>query len=239
MPGARIYIGPQFGWTTLNGDFDGDHVFVNPLTGQVAAVPEFDSGFAYGGVLGLRNTIPHTSVDLAIETSYQEASLNAQLGNFRDFDSKVREINFLFRSYFRSNKSVQPILAAGFGVPWVTIKDGVSLPNNQVKDAEYTGFAWLFGGGVGIALSQHLSLDAIVLYKHRTFSQVNEEDLSEDLNSSSFEPMVSLRYHFFLGKSSELPPSATRTMAPEAVSPAPPAATPPPAAPASNPDGAM
>jgi hypothetical protein len=190
-----FYLGPTVSWLSLGGDFDGQNVLIDRDTGDIFAIPKFDTAPGIGGVVGLRNPLESCRVDLAMEVSYQQARMNNTLAGISNTNKAVlHEIGVTAKSYFLANQSTQPFLAFGLDVPWLTVPGG-NLTNNQ--DATFRGVGLHGGGGLSHFILPHVSLEGSIVYRYRRFTSINGDGLgSLARNSGSFEPTIAVLIHF-------------------------------------------
>jgi len=197
-----VYLGPSFSWLSLGGDFDGQHVLIQQDTGNIFAVPKFNSGAGFGVVAGFRRPIPLNNLDLALELNYQQGSMTNTLGDSaNDQKATLHEVGLTLKSYFRAKNSLQPFLASGVDFPWLTVPNGELLvPSIQTQDETFRGIGYHIGGGLCYFPWPYLSLEGTLAYHYRHFTSLNGMGLGDSSKSSgSFEPTISIRYHFGRG----------------------------------------
>jgi hypothetical protein len=199
-----VYLGASTGWTYLANDFDGDHVLNNKQTGETSAVPKFSGALPYGGVLGFRLPLPGNPVDLGIELGYREAHLKSNAGAgtnaFNDHNGVLHEFNISAKGYFKTDQNVQPVLVAGYDIPWLTIDNGVQTTPGSGKDEKLKGGGFHAGAGLCWFFVPKWSLEFLLAYRYRRFTSVNGDSIQESLVSNSIEPSLAVSYHFNFGK---------------------------------------
>ncbi len=209
---ASVYIGPAFSMLSLKGDFDGNHVLINSETGAIAVVPKFDNAFGYGGVLGIRSRVPAVgAIDLALELSYQQGSMdNSFEGISNDKQALLHDFGFTTKGYFLTDGSLQPVIGIGMDIPWLTVPEAAISPTAGIIDETYHGIGFHTGAGLYYSLGSQISVEAFLAYYWRRFDTLNSSSIDHALISNTFEPSISIRYHFSFGKQAEknglLPP---------------------------------
>jgi hypothetical protein len=202
-PPPSVYIGPVIGGMMLSNDFDGDHVLTNKLTGQTAAVPQFSASLSYGGTLGIRLPIAGAPVDLGLEINYLEAHLRSSPGPshnpYNNHDGLLHEVGISGKGYFQTHRTLQPFLAAGYDIPWMTIAGGVQTTPGDGTDEHLRGGGFHAGAGVCWFARPELALEMLVTFHQRRFTSMNSDTIQETLISNTVEPTLSLTYHFRLG----------------------------------------
>jgi len=200
QPKKSFYAGPTVSRLSIGGDFDGEHVLFNNDTGELAAVPAFDSGVGYGGVFGFRHSFGSAPVDWAIEMTYQQGALNNSLDSQPNNDKATfHELGWTFKTYFRANHALQPVLVVGFDYPWITVPGGDFNETFGLGDETFRGIGIHTGFGLCYFVMPEFSIEATGLYHDRSFTTLNNDSLDSSLNSHSIEPLLMLRYHFGFG----------------------------------------
>jgi tetratricopeptide (TPR) repeat protein len=193
-----LFVGSSFSWMSLRGDFDGQRVLINQNNFDVVAVPKFDSAAGVGAVAGIRRTFPANRLALAVELSYQQASMNNSLaGVSNDKKAVLHEVGVTNKLYFHSDRSFQPVLGLGIDFPWVTVPDGELVNFYTTQDATFRGVGFHAGGGLCYFIVPQVSVEGFLAYHYRNFNSINGDNLgSTSVHSGTLEPSITVRLHF-------------------------------------------
>lgn len=187
-----VYLGGGAAYTTVKGDFAGNSFLAT--SSEIIVIPSIDPGFGFGGYLGYR--MRHIAVELDYTRSSHDGSWGG--GKFDVFSSAI-DFNFLWFPFIANQ--FQPYLCTGFGIPWLTVKDGGVDSSGVVGDAGYSGISLQLGIGTDIYLVRNIFLRAQGTYRLADFSSASGPDgdskkINDSLNGNGLEGRVCIGFIF-------------------------------------------
>lgn len=161
--GPRGYAGVLGRNVTMRGEFTGD-VYLTDGS-QVLFVPTVDSGWGFGGLLGVR------SGSFAIEGFYAWSPHDGMWGT-DPLESRLATYGLNVRWYPFRLGIVEPFALGGCSFYDLTVLGGAT-DGSIFRDEKFHGLGLDLGGGIRIGLGARLSLIAQAVYH---WAQINTVD---------------------------------------------------------------
>jgi opacity protein-like surface antigen len=209
LNGLQLYAGPSLTHMAIGGDFDGETILVNDDRLSGVAIEDFESAWGVGGVVGLRNALPH-NLDIALELGYTQSKHDGTFLGVPADEATLKVFDVNPRLYFLTHQRFQPSLIAGMGFYSLEANDAaVNITTLTIEDAKFEGIGFNIGAGVSYFLLQRLSLDANIVYRHASFHRVNDDEIEDPLKIGNVTFGLQLLLHFG-GYYGDTPPSAIK-----------------------------
>jgi len=190
--GPRFYFGGMGMINSMGGtDFDGDTYLIGDT--EALFVPKVEGSLGFGALLGLRfnnsAALELNYIRSEHDSSHSDAIADANIGN-----TTFQMINFDVKVFLAPNNPVQPYLLLGFGIPWLDVERGAEglVPPYYLGDATYTGTGLNLGGGLAVALSPNLALNAGITYRWIEYDTAEGIDLSGEIEDPLKSNVLSL-----------------------------------------------
>jgi hypothetical protein len=188
-PKQGTYIGLLYVNNGMSGDFD-DTLFAYTAT-DAYDIPDLDDGTGFGIVLGGR--VPKG----AVEISYQRTTHDTSSTLLGDSEATYNIIEFNLKFDVLARDRLRPYIQLGFGIPWLTIKDGqIDLYDLSQSDETFYGFALNAGVGLAYYLDPQWAITGGIVYRWNWFSSVEDADLEDNLSENALNLTIGVTYTF-------------------------------------------
>lgn len=189
--GEGIYLGIDYVYNAIEGDFDDRDISLGP--GDTLVAPLIDKGNGIGIHLGYR--LP---TNFSIELTYQQTSHDSKRGAI-GFDVNHSELAGGIKYNFNAEGLMQPFVKFAAGVHVLEVEGGASN-SGLVDDAYYSGVGLDIGAGIDFFFTKRVSLGLDATYQsiHYTDASgiIEEGKLSDELDGSGLSLNAGISFHF-------------------------------------------
>ncbi len=186
-----FYFGGGLHSTSIDGDFDGNGVYVG--NSEAFFVPEIDTGQGFSIFGGL-----YLTPVMSIEVDYLSSSHDANIQGF-PIDVDYSEFSVYTKFSFETSTQFKPTVLLGYGTSWIDVKEGSIDINGNLGNETFTGSG--FNVGVGVDYFVHPSLAVGVRFVNRfaNYGEVEGEiesgSLQKDLSGDTKTFLLAISYH--------------------------------------------
>lgn len=184
-----FYLGTQFVYNIMSGDFDDSTYFRS--SDMVIDAPDVASGYGFGFVAGSRTGAG------AVEFGYLRTTHDTR-SSFVDIGKSTATYNVIdlnLKVDLLTQYRVRPFLEFGFGIPWMTVKNSALTPGG-FEDATYVGVCLNLGGGVVYYFHPRWALTGGLLYRFNWFTSGEGRYLDSSLSEGALALTVGIAYTF-------------------------------------------
>ena len=185
------YLGVFFTKNNMSGDFDDTEYLYGSM--EINDVPYVDNDTGFGFVLGGR------VADGAVEFGYQRSKHKTNSILFGESEASYNVIDFNCKFDVFAQKRIRPYILFGFGIPWLTVEDGMMdlyPPEEEgIRDETFIGFALNAGCGLAYYFHPQWAITGGVIKRWNWFT-LAEGDAIDDLSEKTFCLNIGIAYTF-------------------------------------------